>query len=709
MKQVHIPILRAYDELRFNLGKKTLIDFLKGNPNLTIEKNSLDELNSYACLYKLDVSEIEYVINILLKEEYLELQIIGGQLRVISRTKKGLKEIFERNFEISLEKMEDLKQMEFDLKEDEINEEDKKMFNAFNFFFEEYNDNQKKAILSPKERILCIAGAGSGKTSVLTKRVEFLIKFRSVNPKKILAITFTRKARDEMIHRFDLLGIKDVKIETFNSFCEKILRKKGHLIYDEEFKVISYRDKLHVVRDAMKKFGLSLDSISDEYFNKRQLKEKSLDELFFIFTNDIFAIIDFYKNIFKNIENFEEKEKNSRKKRIAKIIKEICKYVEKELKNRKLRDFSDQILDTIRLFKDFPEEVSNFDHLLVDEFQDINEPQFRLIQLLRAKNIFVVGDPRQAIYGWRGSDIRFILNFSKHFKNSQIIFLKENYRSNSQIVDFFNKEIKALGLSDLKANKEGENSIFLFEQSSESLEKEFVAQAILNSKNPPNEIFVIARTNRILENFAEYFRMRGINYSIKIEDSEREFNLRETEIILSTVHSIKGMEAKEVYLVSANTLSFPNKVADNFVFALVKEDFDYDKYSEELRLFYVALSRAKEKLIITYTGNMSKFITSSMLEIIDMKKKEKSLFEFEKSISSIDVSNDVVLKNQLKNWRSEKVNKTGLPLYMIIPNSAIDEIARFKPQTKNDLLNIKGMGEMKVAKYGDEIMRILWQ
>ncbi|NCC71488.1 hypothetical protein EOM09_07990, partial [bacterium] len=155
--------------------------------------------------------------------------------------------------------------------------------------------------------------------------------------------------------------------------------------------------------------------------------------------------------------------------------------------------------------------------------------------------------------------------------------------------------------------------------------------------------------------------------------------------------------------------SFPNKVADNFVFALVKEDFDYDKYSEELRLFYVALSRAKEKLIITYTGNMSKFITSSMLELIDMKKKEKSLFEFEKSISSIDVSNDVVLKNQLKNWRSEKANKTGLPLYMIIPNSAIDEIARFKPQTKNDLLNIKGMGEMKVAKYGDEIMRILWQ
>jgi superfamily I DNA/RNA helicase len=709
MKDVHILILKAFDEFKFNLGKKTLIDFLKGNPNKTIEKNHLDELNSYGILYKLEFNQILYVIETLLKENYLEVLNLRGEITVINRSKKGLKEIYERKFQIkNLDLKQSVNPLNSYLKEDEVSDADRKLFSHFDFFLKDFNDNQKKAIISPRSNILCVAGAGCGKTTVLTKRIEFLIKFRSVLEKDILAITFTRKAREEMENKLLSYGIDNVRVETFNSFCEKILRREGRLIYEGEFRIISYRDKIQIVRDAMKKYNFSLDQFAEEYFSRKQIREKSNDELFFILVNDIFSIVDFYKNIFKKLENFEEKEKYLRKKEVARIIRKISQFVYEELRNRRIRDFSDQILDCLDLFSKYKEKIPKYKHILVDEFQDVNEPQFKIIESLNSENLFAVGDPRQAIYGWRGSDIKFILNFPKSYVDSQVIFLKDNYRSNKNIVDFFNKQIESLKLPSLNAKKEGNNSVFLFEQANESLEREFVSQAILSSKTNRNEIFVIARTNRILENFAEHFDRRKISYSIKTDDDKREFKLEENQIILSTIHSIKGMEAKEVYLVSANTLSFPNKVADNFVFSLVKEDFDYDKYAEELRLFYVAISRAKEKLVLTYTGSLSKFVSDEMLLSLEIKKKNKSIFEFEKNISTLDHSNQIVLKNLLKNWRSKKAEELSLPMYMVISNSAIDEIVKYRPQNKFDLLNIKGLGDVKIAKYGDEIIKILY-
>ncbi len=712
----HIPILKCFDEFKFNLGKKTLIEFLKGNLNPTIERNNLDELKSYGELYKLEKEEIENIINQLIAQNYLALEKVNGNFIVVKRTSLGIKEIFEKKFKLK-DKSElqtlhkEKSKIKFKFKEDPITKEEEKIFQTFDFFLNKYNDKQKKAILSNSKSVLCIAGAGTGKTTVLTKRIEFLVKFKSTKEKKILAITFTKKAKEEMKHRLEELGIINAKVETFNSFCEKLLKKHGDKIYDKEIKVAQFRDKIKILRETFNELNVNFEFLKDNYFNKRQLREKTSDELFFIFVNDIFSIIDFYKNIENDIKPFYERARNLVEKNTARQIYKIAKKANQKLKDRGLRDFSDQILDALKLFKKHSGTIPEFEHILIDEFQDVNKIQIDLIKLLKYQNIFAVGDPRQAIYGWRGSDIEYILNFPNEFENTTIIELENNYRSSKNIVDLFNLSIKSLGLVDLKAAKDesnNENKIYLIENENELLEKKIVFESILKSENPRNEIFVLARTNKTLDNFAKFFRQNKIPYAIKTEEEYKDKEPGEKEIVLATVHSIKGMEAKEVYLVGCNNLSFPNKVQDNFVFALVKEDSTYNKEAEELRLFYVAISRAKEKLTITYTGNFSKFITKKMLDHIEFKTKNKSLFEFANKTELREKSqNYQILKNLLKEWRAQKAKETSLPLYMIISNDAIEDIAKLNPQTKTQLYNAKGMGEGKISKYGEEILSII--
>ena len=410
MKQPHIPLLKAFDDLKFNLGKKTLMDYLKGDVNPTIERNNLDELDSYGCLYMLERGEIFNLIEDLIKNKFWDLQTINGGFQVVSRNSKGVKEIYEKKYTPILNKnIIKHSKLGINYEISEVDENDLKHFQAFDFFLKKYNNKQKKAIISQEKNILCVAGAGSGKTTVLTKRIEFLNKFKSINQKNILAITFTRKARDEMVNRLKALGIENVEVDTFNSFCERTLRKYGSKIYKQEVNVASFGDKISLVQNSIKKAGTNFEVFFEDYFNKRQVREKSRDELFFIFVNDIFTVIDYYKNTESEIDKFYERETNGTKKRIAKLVYEIANIVQEGLIKRNLRDFSDQITDTLKLFRENKNLVPKYEHILVDEFQDVNLVQFELIQILKAKNLFAVGDPRQAIYGWRGSEIKYIV------------------------------------------------------------------------------------------------------------------------------------------------------------------------------------------------------------------------------------------------------------------------------------------------------------
>lgn len=707
MKQAHIVLLRSFDELPFNVGKKTFIDFLKGNINTTIEKNNLTDLNSYGCLYMLDVDNLYGLVQQMLDENFIRVKIVNGQFQVLERTPDGTKEMFEKKFSPQA-KYQHSKQMMFDT--DVVNDQDRKLFAQFDFFLKGYNEEQKKAIISDRNNILCVAGAGSGKTTVLTKRIQFLKQFKSVPEQSVLAITFTRKAKEEMQSRLQGLGINEVQVETFNSFSERLLRLYPEKVYDKEVQVAAFRDKIRIVRELMEEQSFDFEVLMDDYFNKRQLRERSKEDLFFIFVNDLFSILDFFKNQETDLHPFYEQEKGSTKRRIAKAMYDMVVELDKKLKRKGLRDFSDQILDTLQLFKNAPEVIPKYTHILIDEYQDLNSMQYDLVKALTPENVFAVGDPRQAIYGWRGSNINYIIDFPKEFKDCQVLSLSKNYRSRPEIVDLFNQVITSMNLEDLESSrpKSEQKNTFLIEQDSEELERIFVAEAIKASSTPRNEIFVLARTNKILGNFADFFDQQGITYALKSEEEYKDKEPSENEITLATVHSIKGMEAEEVYVVGANSLSFPNKVQDNFVLSLVKEGIEYDKLDEELRLFYVALSRAKDKLVISYTGTLSKFITDDMLSMLDVKKKNKTLFSYGTMVKkTLDSSNPGVLKNMLKDWRVQKSNESSLPSYMVLSNAAIEDIVRMKPRTKDDLLQISGLGPTKIAKYGNDILRII--
>ncbi len=708
MEQIHIPILKSFDDLKFNLGKKTLIDFLKGDVNPTIERNHLNELTSYGCLYMFEKKDLINVIDILIKHNYLEKMIISGGFEVVRRTSLGIEEIYKKAF-----KIENHFHLNFSKElfaDTVITDDDIETFSHFDFFLKKFNQEQKKAIISSNDHILCIAGAGTGKTTVLTKRIEFLKKFRNADESKILAVTFTRKACIEMKERLKRLGITNVRVETFNSFCEKIIKRHGELLYDGNHKVATFSDKIKIVKHIVKKQNIHFELIKEDYFTKKQLRNKTSDELFFLFVRDIFSILDFYKNFDIKISEFYLNEQNPSNRKIAKIMYDIVNSADQILKKLNLRDFSDQIIETLRLFKQHPKTIPKYDYILVDEYQDVNKVQVDLLKHINPKSLFVVGDPRQSIYGWRGSDINYILNFPKEFENVEVISLKTNYRSDKNIVTFFNKIIKPLGLVDLESSRslEENSNVFLVKHITELSEKEFITQSIKSSITKKKDIFVLARTNKILENIAEFFDSASIKYIIKNDDNnDFDKEPKDDEVVLATVHSIKGMEAEEVYLAGANSLNFPNKVADNFIFSLIKSSDDYDKQAEELRLFYVALSRAKNKLVMTYTGNFSNFITNDSLNIIKHIENHRSHFDSSKN-SMLDVSNPKILKNMLKDWRNSKSRELDIPLYMVIPNKTIDELVIKRPLDISQLSSINGLGTTKIMKYGNDILKILW-
>jgi DNA helicase-2/ATP-dependent DNA helicase PcrA len=503
------------------------------------------------------------------------------------------------------------------------------LFKQFDFYLNKYNLEQKKAITSKKDKILCVAGAGSGKTTVLTTRIDFLLKFRSVDPGKVLAITFTRKARMEMMERLASLGHGDVRVETFNSFSEKILRKYNDLIYGKVVKMMSYGDKIKLFKEALGSLKISPQGAVENYFKKQQLKLKTPDKLFNIFMNDCFFIVDYYKSKGEEVQDFSNEAENVLS---AKMVYVLCKYIETRMRNDGLRTHMDQIVDTINFFKQNKDYIPSFEHVLVDEYQDVNDLQIELISLLEAPNLFCVGDPRQSIFGWRGSNIKHVLEFQEVYDGAEVVSLRKNYRSSKVIVDFMNEAIRPMALPNLEASNEGGKKVKLLNFKNENAEFEFVLQSVLASTVPREDIFVLARTNRQLSDLSRLFSERGVTHVTK-SDEMKMVEAGQGQVTLATVHAIKGLEASMVFVVGCTMNNFPCKGSEHPVVDLIKID-EYDKEDEERRLFYVALSRAKEQLYLTYSSRRhSYYITEAMKKQMGMSKgkswyQDRSLKEF---------------------------------------------------------------------------------
>jgi DNA helicase-4 len=291
-----------------------------------------------------------------------------------------------------------------------------------------------------------------------------------------------------------------------------------------------------------------------------------------------------------------------------------------------LRDYTDQLIDATKFLKENPDKVPNFEHILVDEYQDVNAIQIELLGLLSsrddlgdslAENIFVVGDPRQAIFGWRGADINYILNFEKNYGVVEVIHLTKNYRSAREIVEFMNHSIGEMGLPDLEGHHDFKAKIKIVDFDSEEDERNFVVRKILESEIPRDEIFVLARTNRQLMELSQMLKQRGISHVVKTDEVRNPKAIAKGEVTLATIHAIKGLEARNVFVIGCNEQNFPCKASDHPAIEMVKED-NYDKHEEEKRLFYVAISRAKEVLYLTYSGKKpTYFINDEMVRIVD--------------------------------------------------------------------------------------------
>ncbi len=684
----YLLILKALNEIPFGVGKKLLIDFLNGNEdNESIKRNKLYNLDNFGSM-AYDKDELTQLIDNLIMNKLIQTTSVNQNKfwKVMELSQKGRDELV--NPELYKKKLS------YNFKEitTDITEQDKQLFTAFSDFLGKYNDEQKKAIISNKKHILCIAGAGSGKTTVLTKRIEFLIKYRSIPVDKILAITFTRKARQEMINR---LG-DEVIVETFNSFCEKILRKHNHIIYDQTVRVINYKDKIGMINRALSDLKINIDRAIDTYFTYAQKRSKTNEQLANIFMNDCFFIRDYFKFKHRKIDRAAFQTSDIKHEKSANLVYSVCNFIESFMQKNGLRDFADQLIDAIALFEHNKELIPEFQHILIDEYQDVNSTQIKLIDLLDPENILAVGDPRQSIYGWRGSDIKYILNFQDKYPDCEIITLKKNYRSSKHIVDLINKSIKNMSLTDLETSIAGKKDIRLLKFDSEDAEFEFVLKTITSSKIPRNEIFVLARTNRQLNELSILMKSRRINHLVRSDEMKRSDVAKENDVTLATIHSIKGLEAKLVFVIGCSSNNFPCKGSEHPVIEMVKVD-EYDKEEEERRLFYVAMSRAKESLYISYSGkNPTYFITDDMLEIIGGTK------QIDESRFTLSKSNDLITR--LKDWRRQLSQEQDVPAYIIMLDRTIIDLAVKNPLTKEDLEKVMGLGPIKIMKYGDAIL-----
>jgi DNA helicase-2/ATP-dependent DNA helicase PcrA len=369
----------------------------------------------------------------------------------------------------------------------------------------ELNPQQLEAVQTTEGPVLILAGAGSGKTRVITYRVAYLIENQNVRPESILAVTFTNKAAEQMKDRINAL-LREVRsnnplIATFHSFCVRVLRRYITAIgYTNDFTIYDDSDQLSVVKSC--------------------LKELDLDERL-VSPRTALSTISHAKNHGVSPAGSYERAYDPKSERIA---------VAYDLYERKLRqanalDFDDLLLKATFLLDQHPPISQSLNqqyrYLMVDEYQDTNRAQYCLIRQLTElqQNLCVVGDEDQSIYGWRGADVQNILSFEKDYPDAKVIKLEQNYRSTKSILDaagalVANNEERRGKM--LWTDRVGGDPVTLYEAPDAEAEAVFVAQQILEyqRRNPGDSVAVLYRTNFQSRLFEEACRRRGIQYSI---------------------------------------------------------------------------------------------------------------------------------------------------------------------------------------------------
>ena len=368
------------------------------------------------------------------------------------------------------------------------------------------NPEQQKAVKATEGPLLIMAGAGSGKTRVLTHRIAYLMVEKSVNPYNILAITFTNKASREMRDRIQKMmgGVADeIWISTFHSMCVRILRRDiDRLGFNRNFTILDTTDQQSVVKGILK----------DKNIDPKKHDPRA-----------ILGAISSAKNELIDPESYSKLVGGY----MEQIISDVYAEYQKRLRKNNALDFDDLIMSTINLFKRVPEVLEyyqrKFQYIHVDEYQDTNRAQYTLVKLLAARfqNLCVVGDSDQSIYRWRGADIGNILSFEKDYQRAQTILLEQNYRSTKRILSAANKVIgnnRNRKEKNLWTDNPEGNKILYFQGDSEQGEAQFVVgkikELIQNENRKYAEIAILYRTNAQSRVMEEVLLKSNIEYAI---------------------------------------------------------------------------------------------------------------------------------------------------------------------------------------------------
>lgn len=533
------------------------------------------------------------------------------------------------------------------------------------------NDRQKEAVLYGDGPLLILAGAGSGKTSVLTARVAYLIKERGVDPRSIVAITFTNKAakemKDRIIKEVGSIGYS-IQISTFHSFGLRIIKENHNLLgYDRNFTILDSDDSLTVIKKILKDMNIDSKRCNPKFIKNRISSCKNemiTPDKYRAFVND--EVSDIIYKVYK-------------------------KYQETFLRNNSL-DFDDLLVKPIELFTKHPDVLASyqemFKYIFIDEYQDTNEVQYIFSKMLSAKykNICVVGDDAQSIYSFRGANFKNILNFEKDYKDAKVILLEQNYRSTKTILNAANSVIKNNVQKKDKnlwtENEEGEKIKYV-RALDEKDEASFVTKEVKKLRNEGvslDDIAVLYRTNAQSRTIEEGFLNSNIPY--RIVGAYAFYSRKEIKDLLAYLKLIYNPK-DDVSL--TRVINYPKrkigpKTIDNLSMDAILNDtsmFDVIKSGKELAFknMILEMKEKSEELSLTETIDMvllKSGIKSDLesehtleadirLENLEEFKSITKTFEEESGIASLeDFLNEVSLVSDVNDEKNDNTPKVTL-------------------------------------------------
>ncbi len=389
-------------------------------------------------------------------------------------------------------------------------------------FLDKLNPQQKRAVTAGNGPVLVLAGPGSGKTRVLTQRIAYLIAEEGVRPYQILAVTFTNKAAREMESRLAALlqdlPTQGMMLGTFHAICARLLRREAdRLPFESNFVIFDSDDQERIVKGVVRELNL----------NEKLYRPVSIHAAISKAKNDLIGADDYPTSTYRD-----------------EVVKRVYDLYQKRLLASNAVDFDDLLLWTARLLEDNPDVrekyAQRFHHVLVDEFQDTNIAQYTLLKHLASghKNIFVVGDPDQSIYRWRGADYRNVQRFEQDFPNAQVILLEQNYRSRQNILD------AAMSVIDRSQHRRKKHlftergtgeKVFYYEAPDDYAEAAFVvdtiAQLVAGKQFEPGECAVMYRTNAQSRLLEEAFLQNRLPY--RLVGAQRFYGRREVKDMIA--------------------------------------------------------------------------------------------------------------------------------------------------------------------------------